>query len=173
MAGKSCRAQAGNAAAEAKRRSAAAASFHTTTSHAAGHAAARASGSATPLTGTRASHGRYLGLARGARRTLANAPIARADVDGRTGSAAPVNASISNNVAADGDVTVAISISISIIVVMVVTVQIDRAVALGGRVVAVGTRRVGITVDARLAIAVAVIPIADASGASGEAQNAQ
>jgi hypothetical protein len=146
-----------------------AASPYAATPHAAGHAAARASGTAAPLTGTCAAQGRSLAPAVGARRTFANAPIARADVDGCTRSVAPVNAPIPNNVDAYGDATVAISI----IVVIVVIVQIGRAIAIGGRVVAVGTRRIGITVDPRLAVAVAVIPIAGPSGTSGKAQKAQ
>jgi hypothetical protein len=134
------------------------------------HAAARANGTAAPLTGTGASQGRSLAPAVGARRTFANAPIARAEVDGRTRSVAPVNAPIPNNVDACGDAIVAIPIIV--VVVVGVIVQIGRAVAIGGRVVAVGTRRIGITVDARLAVAVAVIPIAGPSGTSGKAQKA-
>jgi hypothetical protein len=145
-----------------------AASPHAATSRAAGHAAARANGTAAPLTGTGASQGRSLAPAVGARRTFADAPIARAEVDGRTRSVAPVNAPIPNNVDAYGDAIVAIPI----IVVVVVIVQIGRAVAIGGRVVTVGTRRIGITVDAQLAVAVAVIPIAGPSGTSGKAQKA-
>src|SRR5262245_8537942 len=145
------------------------ATSHAATSHAAGHATARARGTATSFTGPCASHRRAFAPAGGANRTFANAPIARADVDGRTRSMASVNASIPNNVDTHRDATVAVSI----IVVIVVIVQIGRAVAIGGRVIAVATRRIGITVDARLAVAVAVTPIAGQSGALGKAQKAQ
>src|SRR5262245_39639560 len=86
------------------------ASAHTATSHASGHAAARARGTATTFTGTCAPQCRPLAPAVGANRTFANAPIACADVDGCARSMASVNAPIPNNVDTDRDATVAVSI---------------------------------------------------------------
>jgi len=77
-----------------------------------------------------------------------------------------VDASIPADIDAHRYATVAISI-----VVVVIVIQIRGTIAVGRRIVAVSAWGIGITVDARLAVA--IVPIAGPSRASGKTQKAQ
>src|SRR5262245_61891182 len=144
-----------------------AAAAFTASAHAAAHSRGCTNRTAAAFSRSCTSQSRALACRESANRTTfpdTAAPLA--DVRGRA-LIATVEAALAHNIDTNRDAAVAIS------VVIVVIIPIGATVAIHWGVVAVRARGVGIAINTRLSIAVAIVPIAGPSCASGKGEESQ